>query len=124
MRHSPAPPDANHGRIGRLGNPDAGGGYFDSIKERNPDEFVSMATVADAPDGVERGVYVGGANYTKGDFSIGAIDYYSDDIINLFCAETEYALPLGGDLRQQFALLYSDQRSTGDNLLRGDPPSL
>ena len=32
-----------------------GAGYFDEIKERNSDEFVSMATVAGAPDGVERG---------------------------------------------------------------------
>jgi outer membrane porin, OprD family len=97
----------------------AGGGYFDEIKERNSDEFVSMATVAGAPDGVERGVYVGGVNYKKGDFSIGAIDYYSDDIINIFYTEMKFAQQLGDDLRLQFALQYSDQQSTGDNLLRG-----
>jgi hypothetical protein len=96
-----------------------GGGYFDEIKARNSDEFVSMATAAGAIEGVERGVYVAGANYRKGDFSIGAIDYHSDDILNIFYAESEYALPLGEDLRLQFALQYSDQRSTGDNLLRG-----
>lgn len=96
-----------------------GGGYVDEIKERNADEFVSMATVAGAPDGVERGVYVAGGNYKKGEFSIGAIDYYSDDIINIFYAETKYALPLGDGLRLQFALQYSDQRSTGDKRLRG-----
>ena len=72
-----------------------------------------------APSGVERGVYLAGANYRKGDFSIGAIDYYSPDIINIFYTETKYALPLGDDLRLQFALQYSDQRGTGDNLLRG-----
>ena len=94
-----------------------GGGYFDEIKQRNADEFVSMATVAGAANGVERGVYVGGANYSRGGFSIGAIDYYSDDILNIFYAETKYALPLGDSLRLQFALQYSDQRSTGDDLL-------
>ena len=96
-----------------------GGGYFDEIKLRNADEFVSMATAAGATSDVERGVYVGGANYSRGDFSIGAIDYYSDDILNIFYAETKYALPLGNGLRLQFALQYSDQRSTGDDLLTG-----
>ena len=87
--------------------------------ERNSDDFVSMATAAGAPDGVERGVYVRGANYKNGDFSIGAIDYYSDDIINIFYAETKYAIPLGDDTRLQFAAQYTDQRSIGDDLLRG-----
>jgi hypothetical protein len=49
----------------------AGVGYIDEIKERNSDDFVSMATVAGAPEGVERGVYVAGANYRNGDLSIG-----------------------------------------------------
>jgi len=97
----------------------AGGGYVDEIKERNSDEFVSMARVAGAPEGVERGVYLAGANYEKGDLSIGAIDYYSDDIINIFYSESTFALPLSDDLRLEFALQYSDQQSTGDNLLRG-----
>ena len=73
----------------------AGTGYFDEIKLRNSDEFVSMATAAGAPAGVERGVYVAGANYKKGGVSIGAIDYYSDDIINIFYTEAKYALQLG-----------------------------
>jgi len=97
----------------------AGGGYFSKIKERNSDDFISMATDAGAPDGVERGVYAGGANYTKGDFSIGAIDYHSSDIINIFHAETKYAVHFAEDLRLQFALQYSNEQATGDNLLRG-----
>jgi outer membrane porin, OprD family len=97
----------------------AGGGYIDEIKARNSDEFVSMATVAGAPEGVERGVYVVGGNYRKGDLSIGAVDYYSDDIMNIFYTELKFALALDDDLRLQFALQYSDQQSTGDNLLRG-----
>jgi hypothetical protein len=96
-----------------------GGGYFNRIKERNSDEFVSMAKDAGAPAGIERGVYAFGANYKLGDFSIGAIDYYSDDIINIFYTEARYALALGESLRLQLALQYSDQQSVGDNLLRG-----
>ena len=97
----------------------AGGGYVDEIKEQNSDEFVSMAADAGAPDGVKRGVYVAGANYKNGDFSVGAIDYYSDDIINIFYTEMKFARPLSDNLRLQFALQYSDQQSMGDNLLRG-----
>ena len=98
----------------------AGAGYFDEIKLRNSDEFVSMASAAGAPAGVERGVYVAGANYSKGDLSIGAIDYYSDDIINIFYTEAKYALQLGKDRRLQFALQYSDQQGVGENLLGPD----
>ena len=96
-----------------------GGGYFDEIKGRNSNEFVSMATVAGAPAGVERGVYALGANYKLGDFSIGAIDYYSDDIINIFYTEGKYAFPLSDSSKLAFSLQYSDQDATGDNLLRG-----
>lgn len=104
---------------GDKGEPEwrVGGGYFDEIKERNSDKFVSMST--DAGASVERGVYALGANYKKGDFSIGAIDYYSDDIINIFYTEAKYAVPLGESMKLKFSLQYSDQESTGDDLLRG-----
>jgi hypothetical protein len=82
----------------------AGAGYIDRIKLRDSDDFVSMAIAAGAPDGIERGVYVGGANYRKGDLSIGAVDYYSDDIINIFYSGSTFALPLSDDLRLQVAL--------------------
>jgi hypothetical protein len=95
-----------------------GAGYFDEIKERNSDEFVSMSIDAGAP--VERGVFAGGLNYKVGDFSIGAIDYYSNDIINIFYTEAKHSLPLGKDLRLNLSLQYSDQRSVGDDLLRGE----
>lgn len=96
-----------------------GAGYFNRIKERNSDTFVSMAKDAGAPPGVERGVYALGANYKRGEFSIGVIDYYSDDIINIFYTETKYAIPLSESLRLQLGVQYSDQQSTGDNLLQG-----
>jgi hypothetical protein len=96
-----------------------GGGYFDGIKERNDDDFVSMAEDAGAPNGVERGVYALGGNFKQGSFSIGAIDYYSDDIINIFYTEAKYSTPLWENWRLQFALQYSDETSTGDELLKG-----
>lgn len=96
-----------------------GGGYVGAIKTRNSDRFDSMSQAAGAPDGVDRGVYVVGANYRTGGFSIGAINYYSDDIINIFYSEAKYAMPVGNDMRLQFAAQFGDQRSTGAELLRG-----
>ncbi len=94
-------------------------GYFDTIKERNSEDFVSMAEDAGAPDGVERGVYAGGANYSKGPLSLGAINYYSDDIINIFYTEASYKFALAEKREFRLAAQYSDQKAVGDNLLRG-----
>jgi len=96
-----------------------GFGYVDEMKKRNSTEFVSMSEVAGAPDGVERGVYAGGANYKRGDFSIGAVNYYSDDIINIFYTEAKYDIPLSDAMKLKLAAQYSAQDSTGDELLTG-----
>jgi hypothetical protein len=109
---------------GKTGGGDAqssfsyGGGYFSRIKERNSDEFVPMSE--DAGSTVDRGVYTAGANYKAGGLSLGAIDYYSDDIINIAYTEAKYAIPLPADLKLKVAAQYSDQESTGDNLLNGE----
>jgi hypothetical protein len=92
-------------------------GYFDKIKERNDSEFVSMAI--DAGARVERGVWAAGAVYEKGKFNIGAIDYYSQDIINIAYAQTGFEVPLATDWRLRFAGQYVDQGSLGDNELQG-----
>ena len=92
-------------------------GYFYQIKERNDSEFVSMSV--DAGAHVERGVWAAGALYEKGKFSIGAIDYYSDDIINIAYAESKLEVPLADDWKLKFAGQYVDQGSVGDNLLQG-----
>lgn len=104
---------------GKDGKPEwrFGAGYVDEIKERNADEFVSMAR--DAGADVSRGVWVAGGNVKVGGFSLGAIDYYSDDVINIAYTETKYALTIGEQWRLQFAAQYSDQRSTGRDLLTG-----
>ena len=96
-----------------------GAGYVDKIKPRNSEDFESMATAAGAPAGVVRGVDVAGANYKLGAFSIGAIDYYSKDIINIAYTEITYIIPLTNRVRLTLGAQYADQRSTGDNLLTG-----
>src|SRR5438874_2322261 len=92
-------------------------GYFDKIKERNDSEFVSMAE--DAGADVERGVWAAGALYEKGKFSIGAIEYYCDDIINIAYGESKLEVPLADDWKLKFAGQYVDQGSVGNNALQG-----
>jgi len=92
-------------------------GYFYKIKERNDSEFVSMSE--DAGADVERGVWAAGALYEKGKFSLGAIEYYSEDIINIAYAESKLEVPLADDWKLKFAGQYVDQGSVGDNLLQG-----
>jgi hypothetical protein len=80
-------------------------GYVGSMKEKISQIFVPMSQVAGAASEVDRGVAAAGANYQRGDFSLGAVDYYSDDIINIFYTEATYearasaqaSLRLGGD---------------------------
>ncbi|RYD38171.1 MAG: outer membrane porin, OprD family [Verrucomicrobiaceae bacterium] len=95
-----------------------GGGYFDRIKERNSDEFVPMSI--DAGSDAERGVYTPGILYEKGNFSIGAIDYFSPDIINIGYFETKYKFEVTDFWQPSLAVQLVDQRSTGDDLLQGD----
>jgi outer membrane porin, OprD family len=97
-----------------------GGGYLTRIKEKNSDEFKWMSTVAGAAPGIDHGVFLGGLNFEqKGLFSVGAINYYSDDVINIFYSDGRYELPLGEGSKLKLMGQYSDQRSTGDNLLTG-----
>jgi hypothetical protein len=98
-----------------------GAGYVDKMKPRNAQDFESMATAAGAPGGVERGVYVAGANYAAGGFSFGAIDYYSADILNIAYSEIKYAVPLARRVTLRFGAQYAGQHSTGNDLLTGKP---
>ena len=108
---------------GRTGGKDGapewryGGGFISKIKERNSDDFVWMSR--DAGASVDRGVYLGGVSYRQGDASIGAINYYSHDIINIFYTEAKYAFALPHGSKLSLAAQYADQRSTGDDLLAG-----
>jgi len=96
-------------------------GYVDQMKPRNAQNFESMATAAGAPAGVDRGVYVVGANYATGGLTFGAIDYYSADIINIGYSEIKYALPLARRVTLRFGAQFVDQHSTGNDLLTGKP---
>src|SRR5438094_4743046 len=92
-------------------------GHVYPIKARNDRELVAMSE--DAGADVERGVWAAGALYEKGKFSIGAIEYYSEDIINIAYAESKLEVPLADDWKLKFAGQYVDQGSVGDNALQG-----
>jgi hypothetical protein len=94
-----------------------GAGYFDKIKERNSDEFVSMSD--DAGASIKRGVYAAGVNYTRGELSVGGINYWSSNVINIFYTEAKYAVPIGGNAKFRFAAQLIDQRSVGNDTLTG-----
>jgi len=94
-----------------------GGGYITKIKERNSDDFVWMSR--DAGADVKRGVGVFGGTFSYGKFSLGAINYYSDDIINIFYTESKYSFPITKDLGALLAFQFADQRSVGRELLNG-----
>ena len=95
-----------------------GGGYITKIKERNSDDFVWMSK--DAGADVKRGVAVAGGTFTYGKFSLGAVNYYSNDIINIFYSETKYSFPITKELGALVAFQFTDQRSVGQDLLNGN----
>jgi len=96
-----------------------GAGYFDKIKERNSDKFVSMSK--DAGASIKRGVYAAGLNYTRGELSVGGVNYWSSNVINIFYTEAKYAVPIWSNAKLKFAGQFTDQRSVGNNSLKGIP---
>lgn len=96
-----------------------GGGYLARIKLRNSDTFISLSEAAGAS--VDRGVLLGGVNASYASFSIGAIDYYSEDIINIGYGEARYTAALSERAVLRGAVQFTDQRSAGEDLLTGEP---
>jgi hypothetical protein len=94
-----------------------GGGYIAAVKQRNSNTFISMSRAAGA--NVDNGVGVLGGRFKWGPVSVGAIEYYNQDTINIAYAEglVGHRFPFGVDTI--LALQYADQRSTGLNLASG-----
>ena len=92
-------------------------GYVPKIKERNSDEFVYMSEAVGAK--VERGTGVAGGRFTYGASSIGAIEYYTPDILNIFYAEAKHVWKVTDDLGFYFGAQFTHQQSLGDKLLTG-----
>jgi hypothetical protein len=95
-----------------------GFGYIDKIKPRNSDRFISMSRAAGAE--VNRGVVGGGVNVAFPAFSLGVIDYYSEDIINIGYAEAKYTVSITERVGLVLSAQFTDQRSVGDDFLTGN----
>jgi outer membrane OprD family porin len=94
-----------------------GGGYIATVKQRNANTFISMSRAAGA--NVDNGVGVAGGRFTWGPVSLGAIEYYNQDTINIAYAEGQIGHRFDFGVDAILALQYADQRSTGLNLASG-----
>jgi hypothetical protein len=94
-----------------------GFGYIDKIKKKDSEKFIPMSEAAGAQ--VNRGVFAAGSSFAYRGFHLGAIDYYSKDIINIGYAETRYTMKVTERLGLLFAAQFTDQRSVDDDLLTG-----
>jgi hypothetical protein len=94
-----------------------GGGYIATLKPRDSATFLSMSRQAGA--NVDYGTGVLGGLLTWGPASIGAIEYYTQDTLNIAYVEGKYAVTLPWDFSSILALQYADQRTVGGNLTNG-----
>jgi hypothetical protein len=112
--------------VGSLGDAEQGaalrygGGYIATIKPRDQATFLSMSRQAGA--NVDNGVGVAGARLTWRTVSIGAIEYYAQDTLNIAYAEGKYGANLPWNIYAILAIQYADQRTVGANLTNGGTP--
>jgi len=99
-------------------------GYVDQIKRKNDDEFIPMSQAAGAT-GADKGVGFAGARYaTKDGTFIGAVYQHSFDTFDTLFAKVEHPFSLGQGSTLKGFLQYTDQRSTGDELIGSFDTSL
>ncbi len=98
-----------------------GGGFIDAIKPRDAIAFQSMASTAGVPTS-NAGVGFGGGVLHWGPARIGAIDYYSQDLLNIFYTEGKYGADLGSGFNAIAAAQFVAQNSTGQHLMNGGTP--
>lgn len=94
-----------------------GGGYIATMKPRDSATFLSMSREAGA--NVDNGTGVLGGRLTWGPASIGAIEYYTQDTLNIAYLEGKYGVSLPWNVYAILALQYADQRTVGANLTNG-----
>ena len=92
--------------------------YLDAIKPRAALAFQSMASAAGAPTS-NAGVGLVGGLLTWGPASIGAINYYSQDLLNIFYTEGKLGHDFGGGFTALAAAQFVAQNSTGRTLING-----
>jgi len=68
---------------------------------------------------VDRGVAMLGALFSSGGLSVGGIDYYCADVINIGYGEGKYLVPGPAGAGVLVSAQYVDQRSVGGNFMTG-----
>jgi len=94
-------------------------GYISKMKERNSDEFISMSNAAGV-DEVDNGLFMLGILFEPHEkFSVGAINYLVEDVINIFYSETNFTHISKRGVGMKLSAQFTDQSSIGDDLLTG-----
>ena len=103
---------------GKLGPVGYEVGYFWTMKARDERDFHNMATEAGVKSGENRGLVLTrlSAEPIQGLKLYGA-NYLVPDVFNTVYGNAEYTHPFTKDFSGQFGVQYTDQRSTGQDLL-------
>jgi hypothetical protein len=95
-------------------------GYLTRMKPRDEDDFISMSEAAGVPGGSDHGLSLAGVRITPFEnFSLGAVDYFVKDTINIAYVAADYLHTLRGGLGLRLQSQFTHQRSVGDDELTG-----
>jgi hypothetical protein len=93
-------------------------GHVTQMKTRGSRKFVSMSEAAGAKSSKDRGLSMVGARYSPREgVSIGAIDYYAWDVMNILYAEANYTRKLSDEIGLKLSGQFTHQASIGEELL-------
>jgi hypothetical protein len=91
--------------------------YVDGIKRKNDDDFIPMSAAAGAV-GSHKGLGLVGAQFTFPDSSVISVaNQTSFDVMNTFFVKGEKLFRSGPDTSIRLSVQYTDQRSTGSELV-------
>jgi hypothetical protein len=92
-------------------------GYVEDIKPRDSNDFIPMSRQAGARGGGE-GLILGSLSLTPiQDLLIYAGNFYGQETFNTTFGKVEYSHALTPDVKMQFGVQYTDQRSVGEERL-------
>jgi len=92
-------------------------GQVTKIKQRDAESFISIAEAA-GTENKKRGLSMAGLRYHLGDnSSIGAIDYYAWDTINILYSELNFTHEWNDEVASSVSGQFTHQKSIGDELI-------
>ena len=96
---------------------DAIAGHITQIKKRNAQGFTSMAEAAGATNSGKGTSMAGARYYINSDTNIGAINYFTDDVFNIFYSEFNYTNKLTKEFSTKITTQFTHQKSVGETLI-------